>query len=148
MPKSHPVDGRIARPRSIRPLILLAIDDDELRARLAYELTASGFDVTMTDSAARRMFPALRPDVIVAALDTQSGAGTLSAGLPDNGSARSVPVVALVPDVSAVTRDVARHQGCVAVCLTTCTGAALAMGLRAVIERTDAFSAGTPQTFG
>lgn len=136
----------MTRPTSIRPLILLAIDDDELRARFAYELTASGFDVTMTDVAAHHMFTAPRPDVIVAALDTQSGNGGLSANLPDSGSARSVPVVALVPDVSAVTRDVARHQRCVAVCLTTCTGPALAMGLRAVIERTDAVSRGTPQT--
>lgn len=145
MPKSHPADERFARPRSIRPLILLAIDDDELRARLAYELTASGFDVTMSRIAARRMFAARRPDVIVTGLDTQSGNGGQSACLTDSNCAGpSVPIVALVPDVSDVTRDVARREGCVAVCLTTCTGTALAMGLRAVLDRTAAFRRSTP----
>ena len=148
MPKSHPLDERLARQTSIRPLVLLAIDNDEIRARFAYELTASGFDVAITPVAARRIFPARRPDVIFAALDTQSGHVGLSASLLHSDPARSVPVVALAPDASAVTRDVARHGGCVAVCLTTCTGAALAMGLRAVIERRDAVSRGTAQTFG
>jgi DNA-binding response OmpR family regulator len=146
MPKSHRVDEGDIRQGAIRPLVLLSIADDELRARFAYELTASGFDVTVTHVTLRRTFTARRPDVIVAGLDTQSGNGSLSASLPDSDS--SVPVVALVPDVSDVTRDVARREGCAAVCLTTCTGTALAMGLRAVLQRTDAVSRTATRTFG
>jgi hypothetical protein len=144
MLKSHRVDERDTRQGSIRPLVLLSIADDEVCAKFAYELTASGFDVTVTHVAARRVLPARRPDVIVAGLDTRSGNGRLSGSLLVSPSgAPGVPVVALAPDVSDVTRDVARREGCVAVCLTTCTGTALARGLRAVLERTP-FSRSTP----
>jgi hypothetical protein len=134
MPKRHRVDERVARQGLIRPLVLLSIPDDELRARFAYGLTARGFDVTMTKvRTVRHQFASCRPDVIVAALNIQDGVGGLSDIHGRDPGARSVPVVAVAPDVSEATRDIARREGCVAVCLTTCSGAALAMGLRAVL---------------
>jgi hypothetical protein len=138
MPRSHRFEDRLAGQGPTRPLVLLSIDDDELRARFAYELTASDFDVTVTHVASGS-FAARRPDIIVAVLDIQRGAARLAARLSHGNGARPVPVVALAPDVSDVTRDVARREGCVAVCLTTCTGATLAIGLRAVLSRTNPF---------
>jgi hypothetical protein len=150
MPNGQTVDERIARQGSIRPLVLLSIDDDDLRAKFAYELTGSGFDVTVIPVvSARRPIAGRRPDVIVAALNSQSGIDSLSSRtLVGDPGARGVPVVAIAPDLSEVMCDVARREGCVAICLTTCTGAALAIGLRAVLEPIDAFSRTTTQTFG
>jgi CheY-like chemotaxis protein len=141
MTNGQSIDERIVRQASNRPLILLSIDDDELRAKFAYELTAYGFDVAVTQVvAARHQSAARRPDVIVAALKIQTGIGGLSAhNLASDPGARRVPVVAVAADVGEATRQIAQREGCVAVCLTTCSGVALAMGLRAVLERMNAF---------
>jgi hypothetical protein len=129
------IDDIGSRPVSIRPLVLLAIDNDEVRARFAYDLTASGFDVAMTGFAAglRR---ANRPDVIVAALNARWSRRDLSVGHPSTDRhLLGIPVVAVAGDASATTRDLARREGCAAVCLSTCSGAALAAGIRAVLGR-------------
>ena len=144
MPKSHRVNERLVRLGPTRPLVLLSIDDDELRAKFAYELTASGFDVAVLP-VARGVFAARRPDIILAGLDIQGRTGGLPASLSGGDAAvHGIPVVALAPDVTDATRDVARREGCVAVCLTTCNGTTLATGLRAVLNRTDTFRWNTP----
>ena len=118
-------DG-IARPfrsDSIRPLVLLAIADDDVRARFAYELAASGFNVVT--NIATDLVDVRRPDVVVADLT-----GDLSR---ERGLA-GIPVVAVVDNVRDTTRALARHEGAAAACLTTCSGAALAAGLLALLD--------------
>ena len=137
MPNPARVDGRLSRDRPPRPLVLLAIDDDELRARLAYELVAYGFDVAMTSVAATDEASADRlPDIIVTALAIESGTdrGAAESSWSDP-RLRGVPVVTLAANASGETRDLARRLGCAAVCLATCSGDALARGLRAVLDR-------------
>jgi hypothetical protein len=161
------IDDVRFRPASIRPLVLLALDNPALRARFAYQLMASGFDVVVTDGAADPRYAA-RAAVIV----TESAATRLAhssfvcrrrasarrtAGLKagrytdietaldgsllvgsasdDGRRLRSIPVIAVADDVGDSTRDLARREGCAAVCLTTCSGASLAAGIRAVLDR-------------
>jgi len=116
------------------PLVLLAVEDGEVSARFAYQLTASGFSV-VTD-AATDLHDARRPDVIVAKFAATRPSGGLSiANASDERRLRGIPVVAVADDVGDSTRDLARQEGCAAVCLTTCSGAALAAGIRAVLGR-------------
>lgn len=140
MPNAARIDERLSRhrsTRSTRPLVLLAIDDDELRATFAYELVACGFEVAMTnvsdsdDASADR-----HPDIIVAAVSSESGTGCAAARTSwSDPRLRGVPVVGLAANASGATRDRARRLGCAAVCLATCSGDALARGLRAVLDR-------------
>jgi len=118
-------DG-IARPSphdSIQTLVLLAIADDEVRARFAYQLAAFGFNV-VTD-VATDVVRDRRPDVVVA---------DLTRNVSDEQRLAGIPVVAVVDDVGDTTRTLARHGGADAACLSTCTGAALAAGLRALLR--------------
>jgi len=131
MPNAQRVDGRLLRRTPIRPLVLLAIDDDAVCARFAYELSASGFDVALF------VPTAARPSIIVAALSVENRGGGLPAEIrAGDPRFRGVPVIAIAPDASTATRDRARREGCVAVCATTCSGATLAAGLRTVLDRT------------
>lgn len=130
MPNAESVDDRLLRPTSSRPLVLLAIDDDEVRARFAYELAASGFDVALTAPTTAR------PSIIVSTLSVENRGGGLPAEIrPGDPRSRGVPVIAIAPDANHETRDLARRRGCVAVCVTTCSGVALAAGIRAVLDR-------------
>jgi DNA-binding response OmpR family regulator len=130
MPNVESVVDRLLRRTSIRPLVLLAIDDDDVRARFAYELNASGFDVAVTASTA------MCPAIIVATFSAESRGGGLPHGIRTHESPlRGVPVVAVAPDASQETRDLARRQGCVAVCVTTCSASTLVAGMRAVLDR-------------
>jgi CheY-like chemotaxis protein len=136
-PDAHSIDAHRFRRGPVRPLVLLVIDNDEVRARFAYQLAASGFEVAVTDVAAG-LHHADPPDVIVAALDAgRPGCGSLVASFATDRHLRGTPVVAVASDASAATRDLARQEGCAAVCLTTCSGEALGAGLRAVLDRTD-----------
>jgi DNA-binding response OmpR family regulator len=136
MPNAESLDERLSRQSTIRPVVLLAIDDEALSATLAYELTASGFDVAMTDVEARAA--TRQPDVIVAALSTESAARGLSTRIPrNNPRVDGVPIVAVARDISETTRSLARREGCAAVCLASCTGAALAVGLRALLDHSE-----------
>ena len=131
MPNAESVADRLLRRTPIRPLVLLAIDDDDVRARFAYELNASGFNVEVTATTA------VRPAIIVATLSVEHRGG---GGLPleiRNGDERfrGVPLIAIAPDAGHATRDLARREGCVALCVTTCSGATLAAGMRAVLDR-------------
>ena len=137
MPNAARADGCRSRHRSTRPLVLLAIDDDELRATFAYELVAFGFDVAMARIVATDDASAGRhPDIIVMALSIASGTTRGAAGSSwSDPRLRGVPVVALAANATGATRDLARRLGCAAVCLTTCSGDALARGLRTVLDR-------------
>jgi hypothetical protein len=131
MPNAESVDDRLLRRTPIRPLVLLAIDDDDVRARFAYELNASGFNVAMTASLTGR------PAIIVATLSIENCGGGLPADIRTGDPRfRGVPVIAIAPDASSTTRDLAQRHGCAAVCVTTCSGATLAAGMRAVLDRT------------
>jgi hypothetical protein len=129
---------RPSRRNSLPPLVLLAVAAEEVRARFAYQLAASGFNV-VTD--VMDLSDACRPDVIVADLDTTRPGGASSvANASDDARLRGVPVIAVADDVSALTQSLARQDGCAAVCLTTCSSAALASGIHAVLDcRSDEF---------
>ena len=123
---------RPSRGNAISPLVLLAVAADEVRARFAYQLAASGFNVVtdVTD-----LSDACRPDVIVADLDTTRPGGTSSiVNASDDPRLRGVPVIAVADDVSDLTQAFARQDGCAAICLTTCSSAALASGIHAVLD--------------
>jgi DNA-binding NarL/FixJ family response regulator len=125
------IDARPSRRDTIRPIVLLAIEDDEVRARFAYQLTASGFDV-VTDIA--NLLHAYRPDVVVAEFDGTRPSGGSSIANVSNDRLRGIPVIAVADDVSDITRTVARQGGCAAVCLTRCSSTALAAGIHAVLD--------------
>jgi len=117
---------------TVRPVILLRLQDDDVRARFAYQLTALGFDV-VTQVAAGVRNPC-RPDLIVAELTAALPAGAPSTGLAAGGEhLRTVPVIGVADDVSDATRTLARRHGCAAVCLATCSAAALGAGIHAVL---------------
>lgn len=117
----------------VRPAVLIAIKNDHVRARFAYQLTASGFDV-MTD-VGRNSDDAHLPDVIVAEIVDVDRRGTRQMNASGNQQVRDIPVIAIVDDVRDVTR--ARREGCAAVCLTSCSAGALAAGIHAVLGGRD-----------
>jgi CheY-like chemotaxis protein len=125
------------RPRQspVRPLVVIAIDDEELRAEYAYTLSASGFDVTTT-LMWRASFCQKRPDIIVVDVANEDGDGwTFVQDLKRDRSTRDISIVALAPDAGAATCDRARREHCAALCARTCPAGVLASGLRAVLER-------------
>ena len=113
---------------------MLVVDDDDVRARFAYELAVSGFDVDVRDASDLR-HSTYRPDVIIAAFSAARPGGGLPPGIANDPRLRGIPVVAITDDSGQITRELARQQGFVAVCLTWCSGAALAAGIRAVLDR-------------
>jgi hypothetical protein len=123
------------RPSSrvaIRPIVLLALGDDDVRARFAYQLAALGFDVVTHVNPERH--GTCRPDVIVAGLAAAPSVGAASSGIGSGDDRlRGIPVIAVADDVSDMTRTIARRRGCAAVCLATCSAATLAAGIRAVL---------------
>jgi len=129
-PAAHSIGSHLSHSVAIRPIVLLALHDDDVRARFAYQLAALGFDVVMDMTSARR--DACRPDVIVAELAAAPSGFATGIGSED-GRLRAIPVVAVAEDVSDVTRAIARRRGCAAVCLATCSAAALAAGIHAVL---------------
>ena len=126
-----------APSETLRPLVVLALEDSELYARLAYELTAFGFNVAVpVDEGRPPVVDGSAPDVIIVMLSARTGSGREWAQIfRDDGRFRGVPMVALAANVDRATRDLARRLGCAAVCLTTCSGDVLANGVRAVLGR-------------
>jgi len=132
-PDADSIDTRASRSAAVRPIVLLALQDDDIRARFAYHLTALGFDVVTHVTADLR--DACRPDVIVAELMAAQSGGAPSSGIASGDERlRAIPVVAVANDVSDFTRSIARRHGCAAVCLATCSAAALAAGIHAVLS--------------
>jgi DNA-binding NarL/FixJ family response regulator len=131
-PDADSIDTRPIRSAAVRPIVLLALPDDDVRARFAYQLTALGFDVVTYATADLR--DTCRPDVIVAKLAAAQSADAPSTGIASGDQRlRAIPVVAVADDVSDTTRNIARRHGCAAVCLASCSAAALAAGIHAVL---------------
>jgi DNA-binding response OmpR family regulator len=126
-----------ARQSSVRPLAVLVVDSEEIRAEYTYALSATGFDVDAYGAAPHDSNPLNdRPSLIVVDVSAERGGGWLRIQrLKRDPGTRNVPVVALVAEVGVETQEHARREGCVAVCLATCPPHALAAGLRAVLER-------------
>jgi CheY-like chemotaxis protein len=128
--------GADARPRldqDPRPVVLLVGADDE-RSAHAYALTTSGFEVVAPRDAIEwcgRVVPS--PDVIVADIRGPDG-WRLVQTFKHHARMRDIPVVALVGDADAATRERVRRERCAAVCANACSGAALRDGLRAVLR--------------
>jgi CheY-like chemotaxis protein len=123
---------RLSRIAPARPIVLLALHDDDVRARFGYELTALGFDVVIQTTADLR--DSCRPDLIIAELtDAQVGAAHSNGIASGDERLRAIPVVAVAADVDDATRNIARRHGCAAVCLANCSAAVLAAGIHAVL---------------
>ena len=122
----------------VRPLVVLAVDDDLRRAEYAYLLSATGFDVATAgnDPSSPARVPDRRPSVIVADVsDVRSDGWTPVQRFKHDPRTRDVPLVAIADEVGTATREHARLEGCVAVCSRTCPVEELAAGLRAVLAR-------------
>jgi CheY-like chemotaxis protein len=131
-PDADSIGPRSTRSAAARPVVLLVLQDDEVRARFGYQLTALGFDVVTQTTADLRN--SCRPDVIVAELTAaQSGSALPNGIVSGDERLRAIPVVAVAADVNDTTRHIARRHGCAAVCLADCSGAALAAGIHAVL---------------
>jgi len=132
-PDADSIDTRASCSAAVRPIVLLALQGDDVRARFAYQLTALGFDVVTHLTADVR--DTRRPDVIVAELTAAQPGGAPSAGIASGDERlRAIPVIAVADDVSDTTRNIARRHGCAAVCLASCSAAALAAGIHAVLD--------------
>jgi CheY-like chemotaxis protein len=127
--------GLGSRPQ-IRPVVMLAVDDEDARAAYTYALAANGFDVMIPNGAAAPHEHIEHPSVIVVGVSIEGGDDWLRVRtFKREARTREVPIVAVVADAAAGTRERARREGCAALCLTTCPPAVLASGLRAVLER-------------
>jgi len=120
-----------------RPVVVLAIDDEDIRAMYAYAVTAAGFDV-MTDQALtdREGGSPQLLDVIVADVSPGSRHGwTFVRKLKRDRRTSDIAVIAIAADAGVAACERARHEGCVAMCSSTCPADVLASGLRAVLNR-------------
>ena len=123
--------GRSFREDAIG-FVLLIFARDDLRARFAYQLAASGFDV-VTDIGSLR---GPRPDVIVAEFDASTlGGMSPITDVSEQSGLSGLPVIAVTDDVGDLTQTLARRRGCAAGCLSTCSSTALTAGIRAVLGR-------------
>jgi DNA-binding response OmpR family regulator len=128
-------DDRAPRTIPTRPLVLLAIDDEPTRHSYAYVLSANGFDTLTTDAATEQ---AIRCDVIVADVSGDSDdrdRWTRVRTLRTDCDTQQIPIVALTADARDETRDLARREGCAAVCVKTCPPRIVVAGLHAVLDR-------------
>lgn len=120
-----------------RPVIVLAIDEEEMRATFAFAILAAGFEVATADHAidVQQDRGATRLDVIVVDVSPASRRGWLFVQeLKRDRRTFDVPVIAIAPNVGAATCERARREGCVAVCPRGCAGEVLAAGVRAVLD--------------
>src|SRR4249920_2784110 len=126
------------RQQPVRPLVVLAVDDEETCAAYAYGLYATGFDVnTAGDTTTWRSRVAGRGSIIVAGVSEEKRDGWMPVQrFKRDPGMRDVPIVAVAAEVGTATRERARREGCVAVCLKTCPPDVLASGLRAVLDHT------------
>lgn len=133
MLNANSLDAR-ANALPVRPVVLLAIRDQAVRAAHAYVLSAVGFDVVLPD-ATGAAFSTLNPDIVLIDLmdlheDADRRAKNFVRDVPGD-----VPIVALAPEVGRSSCEHARRAGCAAVCLERCSAEVLAAGLREVIQR-------------
>ena len=119
---------------TMRPIVLLAITDQQVRATHAYVLSAAGFDV-VTPDASCAAFSKAHPDIVIIDFEDLGDNANQSAQSVIGDWPGDVPIVALVSDVRRSSCELASRLGCAAVCLATCSAEVLAAGLRAVLER-------------
>jgi DNA-binding NarL/FixJ family response regulator len=128
---------RFRRDTPLRPLVVLAVDDQEARATYAYALYATGFDVTTTADGAtwQADAPETRPDIIVVDVSPESRHGwPLVQQLTRYRPTAAIPIVAVVETTDIATRERAQRERCAAICLKSCSADAFASGLRAVLK--------------
>jgi CheY-like chemotaxis protein len=131
-PDADSIGPRYTRSAAARPVVLLVLQDEDVRARFGYQLTALGFDVVTQTTADLR--DSCRPDLIFAELTAgQPGSAPSNGSVARDERLRAIPVVAVAADVNDTTRNIARRHGCAAVCLANCSAAALAAGIHAVL---------------
>jgi DNA-binding NarL/FixJ family response regulator len=130
------VDRRPMPASPVRPLVLLAIDDEARRATYAYALSASGFEVAIDANPVlhRDDASADRPDIIVADVSPESrrGWGFVQKLKRDRRTA-DIAVIAMAMDAGVGACQRARREGCAAVCRRACPPDVLASGIRAVL---------------
>ena len=136
MPQAETL-ARLRRDSPTRPVVVLAIDDEDRRATYAYAISAAGFDVMTSDRGATVLADrfAPRPDIVVADVSAGSRHGwTFVQGLKRDGRTAKIPVIAIAADVGAGTRARARRERCAAVCPKTCPADIVAAGIRQVLK--------------
>ena len=119
-------------------MIVLAIDDDEVRATYALAILAVGFEVTTADQAidVQQSRPALRADIIVVDVSPASRHGwPFVQRLKRHRRTFDIPVIAVAANVGAATCERATQEGCVAVCVLGCAADVMTAGIRAVLDR-------------
>src|SRR4249920_2241290 len=110
------------RQQPVRPLVVLAVDNEETCAAYAYGLSATGFDVTTAGDATawHSRASGVRLSIIVADVSGQQRDGWIPVQrFRRDPRMCDVPIVAVAAEVGAATRDRARREGCAAVCLNT-----------------------------
>jgi DNA-binding response OmpR family regulator len=131
----------LARPQPespTRPVVVLAMDDPDARARYAYAIVAAGFEVAVDDRALAidEKASTTRPAILVADVTPGSTLGwTFVRKLKSGRLTSDIPVIAIAADVELATCERARYEGCAAVCPKTCPAAVLTSGIRAVLNR-------------
>jgi len=127
----------------VRPLVVLAIEDEAVRAACAYALAAAEFDVTTIDAPTAWPGDASRV-VVVADVSAESESGwRLVAELKRRDAACGIPIVVLAADTGPKTRARARRERCAAIVAKTCPPNLLASGIRAVLARNAARETGS-----
>jgi DNA-binding response OmpR family regulator len=121
-----------------RPVIVLAIDDEEMRATYAFAILAVGFEVMTADHAidVQHDRRALLADIIVVDVSPASRHGwPFVQKLKRHRRTFDIPVIAVAANVGTATCERARREGCVAVCVRGCPAEMMAAGIRAVLDR-------------
>src|SRR5581483_4954537 len=89
-----------------RPVVVLAIDDEEMRAMYAYAIAGAGFDVAFDERglAIDGRDSAPRPDVLIADVTPESTHGwTFVRKLKSDRRTSDIPVIAIAADVEPAT---------------------------------------------
>jgi len=137
MPRAQTLAGLLLELPT-RPVVALAIDDEDTRAMYAYAIVAAGFDV-MTDDRALTVDDsrfAARPDILVADVSPGSSHGwRFVQKLKRERGTSDIPVIVVAADAGAATCERARREGCAAVCPKNCPANVLASGIQAVLSR-------------
>jgi DNA-binding response OmpR family regulator len=129
---THSVNAR-ADALPPRPVVLLAIVDQHVRATHAYVLSAAGFEVVIPDAIGAAFFTR-RPDVVLIDLTDPGEDADQSAKNFIRDLRGDDPIVGLVPNVERSSCERARRVGCTVVCVSTCPANVLAASLRAVLR--------------
>jgi two-component system cell cycle response regulator DivK len=104
----------------------------------AYALTAMGFDMMVAEDGAHAQARAskARPDIIVMDVALRGNDGwTLLRDLKGDSRTREIPVVVITGYAAPSVRERAQREGCAAFCVKPFLPDALALRLRALLDR-------------